>query len=167
MLKYAKIINEQNQCEVGLGTNTDFYQSIGMQEMEVEQAYDGSWYLLGFAPERPLEELKVLKRKEINQARDKAEQSGFEYLGKIFDSDSISCLRISCAAQAISLAPKDTTISWTCQDNSIIDLNAEQLSGLIAALAAHSNWCHQKANELKNLIMQAGTADELSLINWG
>ena len=54
MLKYAKIINEETKaCEVGLGTNSAFYQSIGMTEMEVEQAYDGSWYAAGFAPEKP------------------------------------------------------------------------------------------------------------------
>lgn len=55
MKKYAKIVNEETKaCEVGLGTNSAFYQSIGMTEMEVEQAYDGSWYLVGFAPEKPL-----------------------------------------------------------------------------------------------------------------
>lgn len=59
MKKYAKVINEETKaCEVGLGTNSAFYQSIGMTEMEVEQAYDGSWYVLGFAPEKPVEELQ-------------------------------------------------------------------------------------------------------------
>jgi YbbR domain-containing protein len=54
MLKYAKIINEETKlCEVGIGTNSKFYQSIGMVEMEVEQAYDGNWYLQGYAPEKP------------------------------------------------------------------------------------------------------------------
>lgn len=54
MKKYAKVINEETkQCEVGLGTNSNFYQSIGMTEMEVEQAYDGSWYVKGYAPEKP------------------------------------------------------------------------------------------------------------------
>lgn len=54
MLKYAKTINEETKaCEVGLGTNSAFYQSIGMTEMEVEQAHDGSWYLSGYAPEKP------------------------------------------------------------------------------------------------------------------
>lgn len=54
MKKYAKIVNEETKaCEVGLGTNSAFYQSIGMTEMEVEQAYDGSWYVLGFAPIKP------------------------------------------------------------------------------------------------------------------
>lgn len=54
MKKYAKIINEKTKlCEVGVGTNSAFYQSIGMTEMEVEQAYDGAWYLSGYAPEKP------------------------------------------------------------------------------------------------------------------
>lgn len=54
MKKYAKVINEETKlCEVGLGTNAKFYQSIGMTEQEVEQAYDGSWYVLGYAPKKP------------------------------------------------------------------------------------------------------------------
>lgn len=51
---YAKIINEETkQCEVGTGTNTKFYESIGMTEIDVEQAYNGSWYVKGFAPAKP------------------------------------------------------------------------------------------------------------------
>ena len=65
---YAKIINnETKQCEVGLGTNSAFYKSIGMTEIEVEQAYDGSWYVKGFAPEKPVEELQAQVRAVRNQ----------------------------------------------------------------------------------------------------
>lgn len=54
MLKYAKVENEKTkQVAVGTGTNSKFYQSIGMIEMEVEQAYDGNWYVMGYAPEKP------------------------------------------------------------------------------------------------------------------
>lgn len=65
MKKYAKIINEQNQVEVGLGTNSAFYQSIGMTEMEVEQAYNGSWYVKGYAPEKPAKEKAQEKIDEL------------------------------------------------------------------------------------------------------
>lgn len=68
MKKYAKIVNEETKaCEVGLGTNYVFYQSIGMTEMEVEQAYDGLWYLRGFAPEKPVEKMQEEVRKVRNQ----------------------------------------------------------------------------------------------------
>lgn len=54
MKKYAKIINQETQeCSVGIGSNTDFYESIGMEEKEVEQAYNGKWYIEGYAPEKP------------------------------------------------------------------------------------------------------------------
>ena len=68
MKKYARIVNEETkQCEVGLGTNSAFYQSIGMTEIEVEQAYDGSWYVKGFAPEKPVEELQAQVRSVRNR----------------------------------------------------------------------------------------------------
>ena len=64
MKKYAQIIdNETKLCNVGVGTNTNFYKSIGMELLDVEQAYDGQWYLQGYAPtksddEQALEELQ-------------------------------------------------------------------------------------------------------------
>ena len=69
MKKYAKIINEETKlCEVGLGTNAEFYQSIGMTELEVEQAYDGSWYVEGFAPVQPIEEFNTEQSNKRSQA---------------------------------------------------------------------------------------------------
>ena len=66
MKKFAKIINEETKaCEVGIGTNAKFYQSIGMTEMEVEQAYNGGWYLKGYAPEKPQE----VKEDEVRAVR--------------------------------------------------------------------------------------------------
>lgn len=68
MRKYAKIINEETKaCEVGIGTNTAFYQSIGMSETEVEQAYNEQWYLKGYAPEKPVEEKEAEVRAIRNQ----------------------------------------------------------------------------------------------------
>lgn len=57
MLKYAKITNEKTkEVSVGLGTDTSFYQSIGMLEIDVEESYDGKWYLVGYAPQQSTEE---------------------------------------------------------------------------------------------------------------
>lgn len=67
MLKYAKITNEETkECQVGTGTNSDFYKSIGMTKMDVEQAYNGAWYLSGYAPAEPektKEEISETRRK--------------------------------------------------------------------------------------------------------
>lgn len=68
MLKYSKLINEETkQCDVGIGTNTNFYKSIGMTEMEVEQAYNGSWYVKGYTPEKSEEFIKQERISELHQ----------------------------------------------------------------------------------------------------
>ena len=65
---YARIIDKKTkQCEVGTGTDSAFYQSIGMSEMEVEQAYDGQWYLKGYASEKPTEQKEAEVRSVRNQ----------------------------------------------------------------------------------------------------
>ena len=66
MKKFAKILdNESKLCSIGIGTDTEFYRSIGMSEMEVEQAYNGQWYVKGYAPEKPTEQ----KEAEVRSIR--------------------------------------------------------------------------------------------------
>lgn len=65
MIKYAKIINQETGlCEVGLGTNASFYQSIGMTQLDVQQSdIDNNWYLLELCPMKT-DEQKELEEKE-------------------------------------------------------------------------------------------------------
>lgn len=54
MITYAQIVDKQTKLVVvGTGTDSAYYQSIGMTEMEVEQAYNGAWYVKGYAPSKP------------------------------------------------------------------------------------------------------------------
>ena len=65
MKSYAKIINkETKECSVGTG-NIEFLKSIGMTEMDVEQAYNGNWYVVGYAPQPSIEE----QNEQIRQQR--------------------------------------------------------------------------------------------------
>ena len=51
MITYAQIANKQTKLVVvGTGTDIAYYQSIGMTQMDVEQAYNGAWYVKGYAP---------------------------------------------------------------------------------------------------------------------
>lgn len=93
MIKYAKVINEQTkECEVGVGTNTEFYKSIGMSEMDVEQAYNGSWYLIGYAPIKPeptVQEQIVALENTITARNIRAAIQGDEYaLAKIAEVEA-------------------------------------------------------------------------------
>lgn len=62
MLKYANIINEETkQCDVALGN----YIPAGFSQMDVEQAYNGNWYVVGYVPQPSIEE----QNEQIRQQR--------------------------------------------------------------------------------------------------
>ena len=70
MIKYAKVINEQTGlCEVGTGTNSKFYQSIGMTKLDVQQSdIDNNWYLTEKCPMKTDEEkLAIAKTNKYNE----------------------------------------------------------------------------------------------------
>lgn len=58
MLKYGKVLNEKTGlCEVGTGTNYNFYKSIGYTELNVQQSdIDNGWYLIDQCPMKTDEE---------------------------------------------------------------------------------------------------------------
>lgn len=134
----------------------------------IQDLGDGTYQIVKL-PEPSLSELKEAKRAEINAARNAEEQGGFPYKGKVFDSDPISCIRISSAAQAMqmtAMAEDVPVITWTCQDNSTIDLTVADLMGLVVALAEWSNTCHQKATQIKTLLEECQTPEEVEKISW-
>ena len=67
MLKYAKLINKKTGlCEVGLGTNEQFYISIGMTELDVMQSdIDNQWYLASMCPMKTDEEKEQEEKERI------------------------------------------------------------------------------------------------------
>lgn len=65
MKKYAKIIDDGKKLvSVVVSENPDvsYFESRGFTLEEVEQAYNGSWYLAGYAPAKPEEVLAEEKR---------------------------------------------------------------------------------------------------------
>ena len=66
MEKYAIIIDEDTkEVRIGVGCSEEYYKSIGMTLMEVEQAYNDNWYVKGYAPEKPAPTPAELKQEEI------------------------------------------------------------------------------------------------------
>jgi hypothetical protein len=68
MLKYAEVTDEKTKrCSVGLGVDEEYYKKIGYKQMEVEEGYDGSWYLKEYVPVQSLAELKQIKLEELKK----------------------------------------------------------------------------------------------------
>ena len=68
MLLYAKIINDEiGLCEVGTGTNSSFYQSIGMTQLDVQQSdIDSNWYTIDKCPMKSDEQKQEEELARIN-----------------------------------------------------------------------------------------------------
>lgn len=159
---------QNNRIIVVANTATELEKMDKYCQFDKIEATDKEYFMYNgeYVCEVPLDELKQAKRDEINKARDEAEQGGFEYLGKVFDSDPVSCQRISCASQTFAMADDTATITWTCQDNTTIELNKPQVMGLVVALTMWANTCHQKASKLKELVSAATSAEEVDAISW-
>ena len=168
MKKYAKIVNQDTKlCEVGLGDNTEFYQSIGMTEMEVEQAYDGGWYVLGYAPQKPLE---LYKQEKLNELRTLKHEklSEFSYNGNIFQINQDSKANIAGKVSEIMLT-KDTkspikNVSWVAKDNTIIQFTSEEFLAFSKAVVNYIETILFKNSELKADINKAESLEGLNAI---
>lgn len=81
MLKYAKVVNDSTKlCDIGTGTNEKYYKSVGMTQQDVEQAWNGDWYLTGHAPEKPAEVVKQERIEELKRLLADTDYKGQKYL---------------------------------------------------------------------------------------
>lgn len=67
MIKFAQVINEETGlCSIGTGTNIDFYKSIGMTELDVQQSdVDNNWYLVDKCPMKTDEQKELEEKKRV------------------------------------------------------------------------------------------------------
>ena len=68
MIKYAKVIDEEKgTVSVALGDDINYYTSIGMSELDVEQSEkDNLWYLADKCPHYTPEEKEEMEQERIN-----------------------------------------------------------------------------------------------------
>lgn len=68
--RYAKIINPDTyEVQVGVGCDEAYYIEIGMTKMDVEQAYNGLWYVAGHAPVKPEPTPEEQKQARISELK--------------------------------------------------------------------------------------------------
>lgn len=165
---YCKYDKKTKKClEVGTGTNTAFYKSIGMTDEEVEQAYDGSYYLKGYAPNQNLDELKSDKLAELTAITSKFDNQLVNTdmiikssLGFSINADLRSQLNIH---RLISIGAE--TVSFVIADNTTVDLSLAQLNILINECESNMQYLFDLKQSYKKQIEQAKTAKELDAID--
>ena len=112
----------------------------------------------------PLEDVKAAKIAELKGIRDEKEVEPVQYIDHLYDFDVKSFDRINAAI--IALDQTHGTIGWTTADNSVVEVNADSLRGVIASAALRSNTLHVIYRELKEAVNAATTAEEVESINW-
>ena len=132
MIRYAMIEDEiTKRVSYGIGTDTEFYQSIGMTEMEIEQSdVDGLWYVSGYAPmkseeEKQLEEQQRLLTEAKTKRAEEVASIIVEIDGMVFDGDEKAQERM---ARAVTMADSlDEETEWVLHDNTVAIVTAGQL----------------------------------------
>lgn len=169
MKKYAQIIdNETKLCNVGTGTNNDFYKSIGMKLLDVEQAYNGNWYLKGYAPTKNLDELKSEKLSELTSITSKFDNQlvnnemiinsslGFSINADLRSQNNLRGLI------AVGVEP----VNFVTADNSVKSLTLEQLNVLLNEAIKNGENLYKTKWELRNKILNSSSVKELNSIKF-
>lgn len=111
-----------------------------------------------------LAEAKEQKIAELKTLRDAKELEPVQYIDHLYDFDTKSFDRINAAI--IALDQTHGTIGWTTADNSVVEVNADALRGVIASAAIRSNALHVIYRELKEGVNAATTVSEVESIGW-
>lgn len=81
--------------------------------------------------DQDINELKAVKRAEINRARDEAEVAGIDYAGTRFDTDEKSQLKILAVVSTNSLPPNGY---WTDANNIDVAVDTAYMQGMYGAM---------------------------------
>ena len=116
------------------------------------------------APVKTLEQLKQDKILALKTIRDTEEVNPIAYNGNLFDYDDKARDRINSAIIALSITGQ--SIEWTTADNTNVAVTADDLRGVIAAVAMRSNELHVKYRKLKEQVEACTTKEQLEKIEW-
>lgn len=165
MIKFASITNDKlKTCMVGTGTDAEFYKSIGMVEMDVEQGKDGQWYLKGFAPTHPLDELKSQKLNELNTEHEKAETEAYviSSLGFTVDANDRANRDIDGIIKTIG----EGTVMFCDYENNFHELNRAQCETLQVEIIQNAQSLYAQKWAYRAQVEGAESVDELNAIEF-
>lgn len=167
MQKYAKVIDSRTGIvEVGLGSDIDFYKSIGMSLLEVEKAYDNQWYLISKLPSQPLEDVKKNKFAILSQKHHEAEKTGViqSSLGFPIDANERANRDVSGLISQMEMTNIDTT-QFCDANNDFHEVTLDNLKIMQLELIQYAQSLYATKWQFRAAIEAAKTVDELNAID--
>jgi len=144
----------------------DAWVSIGARPAP---GWEFDWAAKMWVDLRDMDGQRAAQWELVKAGRDAAETAGFIYMGKLLQSDERSVARITGATQAAQKAIElglPFAIDWTCDDNTVLSLDAEGMTGMPAALAAYVNTLFEQGRVLRQAIADANTPAAIAAIVW-
>ncbi|WP_096029689.1 DUF4376 domain-containing protein [Campylobacter lanienae] len=170
MRTYAKIVNDDTKLVVvGGGSDIEYYKSIGFSEMEVEKAWNGSYYLQGYAPQKPLEAYKKEKLDQLQSIKNQKLKE-FSYQDKVYQIDDSSKTNMNGKISAILLSQNSEapiqSVSWIAKDNTITQFSTAEFLVFSQAVASYIESVLFKNDGLRTRVNSASSIDEIKAIEW-
>lgn len=159
-----KVIYDDNQCCCVVNDvfydypNDDIDGYIALIDAFIKSKADREYVAPTF------EEIVAAKLAELKTTRDALETEPVEYNGNRYDYDEKARDRINAAIIALDVSKGQ--IAWTTADNTEVMVNADDLRGVIAAVALRSNELHVKYRQLKEQVEACTTKEQLEKIEW-
>lgn len=171
MLKYARLLNEvTGLCEVGLGTNVEFYKSIDMTELDVTQSnIDNEWYLTSMCPNKPEEQILLEEKQKLlkicsDKAKEAVEGGYVVFKNAEFETNAQTVGDLT-ATMLLMQASSIETYLWLSKDDKAVELTLEDFGTLGGLIASFKNTIWQeKYIAYKIQIEQATSLEELNNI---
>jgi hypothetical protein len=104
---------------------------------------------------KSVESVREMVKARAKAIRQQMETAGFPYMGKTFDSDERSAIKINTAVQTAQVAGPSFTINWTAQDDTDVTMDQAAMFGMPVALATYANALHVAYRAHKTAINEA------------
>lgn len=157
---------ETNEVLIAVGDNSQFFESMGYTEVgEVEQAYDGRYFLAGYAPSKPLETMKAEKLDALNAAHEQAEADAhvLSSLGFTVDADD----RANRDVDGLLKTLKDgETVSFCDFNNDFHELNRAQCETLQIEIIQNAQALYAQKWQYRTQVEAAESVEELEALEF-
>lgn len=171
MKKYVIVSDKKTGlCQVGVGTNTEFYKSIGMTEQDVEQSdVNGQWYLSSKCPhlsdQEKLSKAQDKKHTELKSVMTSKRQAlTVSYDADTFDANEDAQANMIVLLKSFDLGATSVSIRSTTEQTHTF--NKEHTQELSMLMLQAVNTLYSEYWTLKDKLYNCTTKEEVDAIVW-
>lgn len=134
-------------------------------EDQIEQGYDGAWYEKGFAPKKPLDELKAAKLQELKAAFQNTRETAHCMCALGFEVDANEDANTNIVGLITVMKEGETTM-FRAYDNSFHEVSREDLITIRDNIIKNSQFLYQMKWGMESRINNAVSEEELNSLVW-